>query len=103
MPGFVTVGTSGAVAEGDTAAFEVQGHEIAVARIDGVLHAFDDVCSHRRCTLSTGELEGTSIECECHGSTFSIVTGEPENPPATEPIGIYPVRERDGEIQVELP
>jgi 3-phenylpropionate/trans-cinnamate dioxygenase ferredoxin component len=102
MAGFVTVGRSDLVAEGDTAAFEVEGHEIAVARVEGELFAFADVCSHRRCTLSTGELDGTSIECECHGSVFSIRTGEPENPPATEPIAVYPVQEQGGEIRIEL-
>lgn len=102
MAGFVTVGPADAVGEGETAAYEVDGQEIAVARVDGTLYAFADVCSHRRCTLSTGEIDGFSIECECHGSVFSLRTGEPENPPATEPIAVYPVRERDGEIQIEL-
>jgi nitrite reductase/ring-hydroxylating ferredoxin subunit len=102
MAGFVAVGSADAIGEGETAAFEVAGAEVAVARVDGTLYAFADVCSHRRCTLSTGELDGRSIECECHGSVFSIETGEPENPPATEPIAVYRVREQGGEIQVEI-
>jgi 3-phenylpropionate/trans-cinnamate dioxygenase ferredoxin subunit len=102
MAGFVTLGAADTVVEGGTAAFEAEGKEIAVARVEGTLYAFADVCSHRRCTLSTGELDGLSIACECHGSVFSIATGQPENPPATEPIAIFPVREQDGRIQVEL-
>lgn len=102
MAGFVTVGITDQVRESEIAAFDVEGEEIAVARVNGTLHAFADVCSHRRCTLSTGELVGLSIECECHGSVFSIQTGAPESPPATEPIAIYRVREQDGQIQVEI-
>ena len=102
MAGYVTVGPSELIGEGETAAFDIEGDEIAVARVGGALYAFADVCSHRRCTLSTGELDGTSITCECHGSVFSIATGAPENPPATEPIAVYPVREQDGQIQVEV-
>lgn len=102
MAGYVTVGPSELIGEGDAAAFDIEGEEIAVARVGGTLYAFADVCSHRRCTLSTGELDGTSITCECHGSVFSIATGAPESPPATEPIAVYPVREQDGQIQVEI-
>ena len=53
------------------------GAEIAVARVGGTLYAFSDICTHRRCNLANGgEIDGTSIECECHGSVFSMETGE---------------------------
>jgi nitrite reductase/ring-hydroxylating ferredoxin subunit len=99
---FVTVGRSDEVPEGEATAFAVGDQEIAVARVDGALYAFDDICSHRRCNLALGgEIEGTTIVCECHGSVFDMVSGEPRNPPATEPIAVFAVRETDGEIQVE--
>lgn len=102
MTTFTTAGASDGVGEGEAKAFEVGGEAVAVARVGGSLYAFADVCSHRRCTLATGELHGLSILCECHGSVFSIETGAVENPPATEPIAIYAVREQDGQIQVEV-
>ena len=102
MTTYTTVGPSEAVGEGAAKAFQIGDDAIAVARVDGALYAFADVCSHRRCTLSTGELHGLSISCECHGSVFSIETGAVENPPATEPIAIYAVRDQDGQIQVEV-
>jgi 3-phenylpropionate/trans-cinnamate dioxygenase ferredoxin subunit len=102
MAEFVSVAGSADVAEGDIGAFEVGGTQVAVARVEGELFAFADTCTHRGCSLSTGELDGHSIECECHGSVFSIRTGEVENPPATEPIDTYAVREEDGRIQVEV-
>ena len=103
MVGFTTVGRSDDVPEGEAVAFAVGHEEIAIARVDGDLYAFNDICSHRRCNLAMGgEIEGTAITCECHGSLFDMATGAPLNPPATEPIAVYPVREDDGEIQIEI-
>ena len=103
MAEFVTVGTTDEVAEGEAKAFSVNGEEVAVARVDGELVAFSDICTHRACNLANGgEIEGTSIACECHGSVFDMATGAPLNPPATEPIAVFPVREEHGEIQIEL-
>ena len=49
-----------------------------MARVDGRLYAFDDICSHRRCNLALGgEIDGTTIACECHGSVFDMETGAP--------------------------
>jgi len=103
MAGFVTVGKSDDVPEGEVRAFDAQGAPIAVARVDGTFYAFSDICTHRGCNLANGgELEGTEIFCECHGSGFSMVTGEVTAAPATESIPVYGVRDHEGELQVEV-
>lgn len=103
MAEFVTVGQASEVGEGDVKPFEANGTQLAVARVEGQLYAFNDICTHRRCNLALGgELEGTEIFCECHGSGFSIVTGEVVEPPATEPIAVYQVRDEGGQLQVEV-
>jgi nitrite reductase/ring-hydroxylating ferredoxin subunit len=103
MAEFVSVGSADGVGEGSATAFEVSGDEIAVARSGGVLYAFSDICTHRGCNLSTeGEISGTEIQCGCHGSVFSMQTGEALEGPATEPVRTYGVREQDGQIQVEV-
>ncbi|HEY7477326.1 MAG TPA: non-heme iron oxygenase ferredoxin subunit [Actinomycetota bacterium] len=99
---FVNVAASDQVAEGQIGAWEVEGQQVAVARVGGRVFAFSDICTHRGCTLSTGELDGTEIECECHGSVFSIETGAVVNPPATDPIATFSAREADGRIEVEV-
>jgi len=102
MAEFVTVGRAGVIGEGEAMAFPVKGEEIAVARVDGTLYAFSDICTHRRCNLAMGgEIEGTSITCECHGSRFDMATGEVLEGPATAPIATFQVRESGGELQVE--
>jgi 3-phenylpropionate/trans-cinnamate dioxygenase ferredoxin subunit len=101
MAEFVSVGRSEEVAEGEATAFAAGDEEVAVARVDGDLYGFSDICTHRGCNLASGgEIDGLTIECECHGSVFSMETGEVINPPATEPLATFEVREVDGEIQV---
>lgn len=102
MAEFVTVGRADEIDEGEAKAFPVNGAEIAVSRVAGTLYAFSDICTHRQCNLSLGgDIEGTSITCECHGSAFDMATGEVLEGPATEPIATFPVREENGELLIE--
>ena len=102
MGEWITVGSADEVPEGEATPFAVGDAEIAVARSNGTLYAFSDICTHRHCNLSMGgEIEGTTIQCECHGSMFSMETGEVIEGPATEPIQTFGVREQDGQIQIE--
>ena len=101
MAEWITVGKADEIAEGEVTAFDVTGEEIAVSRVDGALRAFSDICTHRRCNLSMGgEIDGTTIECECHGSVFNMVTGEVVEGPATEPIATYPVSDEGGDLRI---
>jgi nitrite reductase/ring-hydroxylating ferredoxin subunit len=103
MGDYFTIGRGDEVVEGDAAAFEIQGTQVAVARVGGALYAFGDICTHQGCTLMPGgELDGTELTCGCHGSMFSIETGAVLDGPATQPIEVYPSREVDGEIQIEV-
>ena len=101
MAGFVTVGSSGDVPVGEIRAFEVEGNPVAVANVEGRFYAFDDLCTHRQCSLAEGDLDGTTLECICHGSQFDVTTGEVLNGPATEPVRSYEVQVEDGSIQVQ--
>lgn len=85
--------------------FDVEGHRIAVVRIDDDVYAIGDRCSHQNISLSEGEVhcEDRAIECWKHGSAFSLVTGEPESLPATKPVPVYEVGVVAGQIEVTLP
>jgi 3-phenylpropionate/trans-cinnamate dioxygenase ferredoxin component len=100
MAEFVTVGAAGEVDEGDVKAYAVGDKLVAVTRVDGTLYAFSDTCTHQGCSLSAGELDGTEIECECHGSVFDVTTGEVVSPPARDALAVYSVREQGNELQV---
>ena len=73
---------------------------VLVIRHGGHLHAIHDRCSHRGCLLSSGEVDGESVTCPCHGSRFSLVDGSIERGPATSPQPVYETREHDGAIEV---
>jgi nitrite reductase/ring-hydroxylating ferredoxin subunit len=100
MAEYVTLGTAAELAEGEMRAFEVGGRRVTVARVGGTFHAFDDTCTHRQCSLAEGDLEEATVTCSCHGSQFDVATGAVLNPPATEPVKIYPVRVEGDDLQV---
>ena len=75
---------------------------VAIARVDGRLYAFDDLCTcaDRPCPLSGGLLSGTTLMCQCHGSRFDITTGTVINGPATDPLRMYEVQEVDHRLEI---
>jgi nitrite reductase/ring-hydroxylating ferredoxin subunit len=97
---WVKVGPEGEVAEGEMNSFGAGDQMVAIANVDGDLHAFDDVCTHQGCSLAEGELDGTTVECPCHGSQFDVTTGEVIGGPATESVDVFQLRVESGEVQV---
>jgi 3-phenylpropionate/trans-cinnamate dioxygenase ferredoxin component len=100
MTDFQTVGRADEVGEGAMRVYEVSETSVGVARIGGSLYAFSDICTHQQCNLLPEDLDGTRIDCECHGSAFDVTTGAVLNGPAAEPISTYQVREEGGDLQV---
>ena len=85
--------------------FEVGNHRICVVRIGDDFYAVGDRCSHADYSLSEGEIweEEREIECWKHGSTFSLLTGEPQSLPATQPVPVYNIVREGDDLFVELP
>jgi 3-phenylpropionate/trans-cinnamate dioxygenase ferredoxin subunit len=79
--------------EGTASRVDVDGVPVAVVRINGRVFAIADTCSHAAVSLSDGEVwcEEMQLECPKHGSAFSLVTGEPDTLPATQPVAVYDV------------
>jgi nitrite reductase/ring-hydroxylating ferredoxin subunit len=77
---------------------------ISIARVDDRLYAFGDLCTcaDERCPLSGGQLEGTTVMCQCHGSRYDIATGTAISGPATLPLTTYAVDEVDGEVRIRV-
>lgn len=83
------LGAAADLASGAMRAVEVDGSRVAVANVDGTLHAFQDTCTHRSCSLADGTLAATVVTCPCHGSQFDVATGEVLRGPAKEPLQTY--------------
>jgi 3-phenylpropionate/trans-cinnamate dioxygenase ferredoxin subunit len=42
------------------------------------------------------------VECWLHGSRLDLRSGKPLDPPAPQPVPVYPVRVEDGSVHVEV-
>ena len=93
------------LAPGSARCFDVEGHRVAVVRIGDDFYAIGDTCSHADFSLSEGDVWPDELEIECpkHGSTFSLVTGEPQTLPATEPVPVYSVVVEGDDVKVVIP
>jgi len=99
---FTTVSKVTDVPEGELRGYKVGGEDVAVANVEGELHAFNDICTHQHCLLSEGDLDGTKVECPCHGSQFDVTTGDVMNGPATEPVDTYEVAVEGDDLRIGI-
>jgi 3-phenylpropionate/trans-cinnamate dioxygenase ferredoxin component len=90
---------------GSARRFDVDGRRLCVVHIGDEFYVIDDTCSHADYSLSEGDVweDEREIECPKHGSTFSLVTGEPETLPATQPVPVYDVKIDGDDVVVALP
>lgn len=63
---------------------------------EGQWRGFSATCTHQGCTVA-GVDSGT-INCNCHGSRFSIEDGSVANGPAPQPLPAKQVEARDGQL-----
>ncbi len=82
----VQIGNAKEIAPGEMRVFDVAGTKVNISSVGGQLHAFDDTCTHKGCSLATGKLDGTIVTCPCHGSQFDVTTGEVLRGPAQQPV-----------------
>ncbi len=97
----VRIGEASRVAEGEMAAFDVEGARVTVANVGGRLYAFDDTCTHRGCSLANGDLDGTTVTCACHGSQFDVTSGNVLRGPAELPVRSRRLEVEDKDLLVE--
>lgn len=81
---------------------DIGGERIAILRDGDEWYALGDRCSHAEASLSEGDVYDGEVECPRHGSQFDLVSGKPLSLPATRPVPTYPVRVRDGVVEVEV-
>jgi Rieske Fe-S protein len=64
----------------------------------GEFKAFSKTCTHMGCPLAS--VKGGTINCDCHGSKFSIEDGSVVNPPADSPLKKAKVTVSGGQVVV---
>ena len=73
---------------------------VLLLRDGATVLAIHDRCSHRGCSLSEGQVDGSEIECACHGSRFDLRDGSVQRGPATAPQPAFQVRIDAGRVEV---
>ncbi|MPZ57737.1 MAG: Rieske 2Fe-2S domain-containing protein [Rhizobiales bacterium] len=91
------------VREGEAIAVNVGDLQIALCRVGGTIHAFENICPHAYALLSDGFVEDNEIECPLHAARFEITTGRCLAPPADRDLVTYAVKVEEDEVFVAVP
>lgn len=89
--------------EGKLVKGEAGGVAVLLYRKGSRIYALADRCTHRGCSLSEGETDGSWVKCPCHGSRFRLEDGEVLQGPAVAPEKAFQVRQRNGKVEVRIP
>lgn len=99
---YVEVCAEDDLADGDKAAFEIDGRRVMLARVDGTYYAIGAVCTHERAFLDEGALVENVVYCPLHYSSFDLRTGCVLGPPADKATPTYGVQVTDGVVLVSV-
>jgi nitrite reductase/ring-hydroxylating ferredoxin subunit len=90
------------VPPGEGRAFVAGGVQVAVFRLrDGSLHATQAACPHAGGPLADGQTDVDVLVCPLHLYAYRWTDGASTSGAA--PIRVYPVREEDGSLVVDVP
>lgn len=93
-----------ALADGEAVTIEVDGRELACARVADEYFVIDDTCTHAKVSLGDGivDVDDCTLECPKHGASFSLRSGEALTLPAIHAVQIYPVEVVENEVFVSI-
>ena len=74
--GRILVGKTSDIPSGKMIMVSTDGKDILVTNVDGNYYAMDDTCTHAGASLSEGSLDGSTVTCPWHGSTWDCKTGK---------------------------
>lgn len=79
----------------------IAGQIVALANVEGRLHAIDGLCPHQGGPLGTGVLCGSILTCPWHGWQFDVVDGRHQLSASVRQT-VHEVQVRDGTVFVRL-
>jgi nitrite reductase (NADH) small subunit len=98
----VVLGRVAEIPLGEGRAFVAAGEQVAVFRLrDGSLHATQAGCPHAGGPLADGQTDVDVLVCPLHLYAYRWSDGVSTN--GAGPLRLYPVREVDGQVVVEIP
>jgi nitrite reductase/ring-hydroxylating ferredoxin subunit len=90
----------GELEEGRPRRIMVSGINVFLLRTGGRIHALANRCSHRGGPLHKGTVEGETVTCPWHLSTFRLEDGSVLRGPATAPQPVYEARLSNGKVEI---
>ena len=90
VAGFVPALRVSDLAPGTMRFVAVDRERVLVANVGGTFYAIEDLCGHRRESLSKGTLFGYVVECPLHFACFDVRSGKFISGPASADV---PARE----------
>lgn len=97
---WVDAAASDEIANNECKVIDLDDDPVVIYHVDGEFFALDDLCTHDGGDLSSGWAEDGCAVCPRHGAKFDLRTGEVMAPPAYEDIHPYPIRIREGRVEV---
>ena len=74
--GKILAGKVSDITSGKMVMVSTDGKDILVTNVDGNYYAMNDTCTHAGASLSEGSLDGSTVTCPWHGSTWDCKTGK---------------------------
>ncbi len=100
--GFIKLASTNDAKPNSMMGVTVNDKKILLANVNGSYYAIDNVCTHRGCQLSKGKLQGETVVCPCHGSTFDLKTGNFAKGPTKKPEPTYELKVENNDIMINL-
>ena len=82
---YVKVASISDIPSGKMKMVRISDKPILIANVDGKYYAMANKCTHRGADLSKGTLQGKTVTCPSHKSTFDITTGKSITGPKSSP------------------
>ena len=102
MSDWRTVGRADEIPALGARVVDVAGTPVAVFRTgDDEIYALHDSCPHQNGPLSEGMVHGRRVTCPLHGRSVELESGAVVAPD-TGCVRSYPVRVRDGAVQLRV-
>jgi nitrite reductase (NADH) small subunit len=89
------------IAPGQIREFQLDGHTVAIANLNGSFYAIDNTCLHRGGPLGQGVMDGQKVTCPWHGWQFDVTTGKAALNPAVG-VSCYRIEVRGDDLFVEF-
>ena len=89
------------LADGESRLVRLGRLPVVVVRRGADLHALGGICPHDLASLSGARIRGNELVCPRHGARFRLADGVCEAGFSLPPLPCYPVRLRQGRVEVD--